>query len=122
MIPGILQVNRAEIPVYFLHGRYDYTFSCTLAKRCIEMFQAPEKAFITFEHSAHSPHFEEPERVREVPERILKGRGKGKRCPGVLKLPGKAVYLRGCLPMDFNCEKLSEITGMDVTYISDYSN
>ena len=68
------QVNRAEIPVYFLHGRYDYTVSYTLAKGYFEVFQAPEKAFFTFEHSAHSPHFEEPERVREVLERILKGR------------------------------------------------
>ena len=73
-IPGIRQVNRAEIPVYFLHGRYDHDVSCTLAKSCLEVFQAPEKAFFTFEHSAHSPHFEEPERVREVLERILKGR------------------------------------------------
>ncbi|WP_172668838.1 hypothetical protein [Lentimicrobium saccharophilum] len=60
--------------MYFLHGRYDYTVSCTLAKRCFEVFQAPEKVFFTFEHSARSPHFEEPERVREAPERILKRR------------------------------------------------
>jgi hypothetical protein len=46
--------------VYFLHGRYDYTVSYTLAKHCFEVFQAPEKAFFTFEHSARSPHFEEP--------------------------------------------------------------
>ncbi len=73
-IPGIRQLNRAEIPVYFLHGRYDYTVSYTLAKHYFEAFRAPEKAFFTFGHSAHSPHFEEPERVREVPERVLKGR------------------------------------------------
>ncbi|KAF5047352.1 hypothetical protein DSECCO2_461350 [anaerobic digester metagenome] len=73
-IPGIRQVNRAEIPLHFLHGRYDYTVSYTLTKHYFEVFQAPEKVFITFGHSAHSPHFGEPERVREVPERILKGR------------------------------------------------
>ena len=61
--------------MHFLHGRYDYTVSYTLTKHYFEVFQAPEKAFFTFGHSAHSPHFEEPERVREVPERILKGRG-----------------------------------------------
>jgi len=66
-------VNRAEIPVYFLHDRYDHAVSWTLAKRCFEAFQAPGKAFFTFGHSAQSPHFEEPERVREVVERILKG-------------------------------------------------
>jgi len=64
--------------VYFLHGRYDHAVSYTLAKSCFELFQAPEKAFSTFEHSAHSPHFEEPERVREGPERMLKGKGSDK--------------------------------------------
>lgn len=68
------QVNEFSIPVYFFHGKYDYTVSYPLAKKYFEVLSAPEKEFFTFENSAHSPHFEEPERVREIFKRyIFKG-------------------------------------------------
>ncbi len=71
----IQQVNEVSIPVYFFHGKYDYTVSYTLAKQYFEALQAPVKGFYTFEDSAHSPIFEEPERVKEIVERdILNGR------------------------------------------------
>lgn len=60
------QVNEVNIPVYFFHGKYDYTVSYTLAKKYFEALDAPVKAFYSFEHSAHSPHFEEPQRVRAI--------------------------------------------------------
>ena len=62
------QVNELTIPVYFFHGIYDYTVSYTLAKKYFEAIQAPVKGFYTFENSAHSPIFEEPERVRKIIE------------------------------------------------------
>jgi pimeloyl-ACP methyl ester carboxylesterase len=69
-----LQMNEVSIPVYFFHGRYDYTVSYTLAKRYFDAIQAPVKEFFTFENSAHSPHFEEPQRVKEIFENfIIKG-------------------------------------------------
>jgi len=69
------QVNELTIPVYFFHGRYDYTVSYTLAKKYFEALHAPVKGFYTFENSAHSPIFEEPERVKEIIENdILFGR------------------------------------------------
>ena len=55
-----------KIPVYFLSGRYDYTCSIRLAKDYFEKLQAPMKGFYTFERSAHSPLFEEPERFMEI--------------------------------------------------------
>ncbi len=55
-----------QIPVYFLHGVYDYTCSYSLAKGYFNVLTAPVKGFYTFENSAHSPIFEEPERVREI--------------------------------------------------------
>ncbi len=68
------QVNEVNIPVYFFHGIYDYTVSYTLAKKYFEALQAPVKGFYTFENSAHSPIFEEPERVKQLVEKdILKG-------------------------------------------------
>ncbi len=60
------QVNKIDIPVYFFHGIYDYTVSYPLAKKYFEALHAPLKGFYTFEQSAHSPLFEEPERIRQI--------------------------------------------------------
>jgi pimeloyl-ACP methyl ester carboxylesterase len=60
------QVTTLELPVYFLHGRYDYTCAYPLAQTYLEQLQAPLKGFYTFEQSAHSPIFEEPERMRTI--------------------------------------------------------
>jgi pimeloyl-ACP methyl ester carboxylesterase len=60
------KVTRLEVPVYFLHGVYDYTVSYPLAKSYYEQLDAPLKGFYTFTKSAHSPLFEEPERTREI--------------------------------------------------------
>ncbi len=54
------------IPVYFLEGRYDYTCAYSLAKSYFESLQAPVKGFYTFEQSAHSPMFEEPEKMQRI--------------------------------------------------------
>ncbi|MBE0647189.1 MAG: alpha/beta hydrolase [Bacteroidales bacterium] len=62
----IQQVNEFTIPIYFFHGIYDYTVSYPLAKNYFEAIQAPVKGFYKFENSAHSPHFEEPEKVRRI--------------------------------------------------------
>ncbi|MDO8848465.1 MAG: alpha/beta hydrolase [Coriobacteriia bacterium] len=60
------KVTRLEIPVYFLHGAYDYTVSYPLAKAYYEQLDAPLKGFYTFEQSAHSPLFEEPTKTCEI--------------------------------------------------------
>jgi pimeloyl-ACP methyl ester carboxylesterase len=60
------QVARLDIPVYFLHGVHDYTVSYPLAKAYFDRLEAPLKGFYTFEQSAHTPFFEEPERTREI--------------------------------------------------------
>ena len=60
------EVPSLEIPVYFFGGVYDYTVSSTLAKEYLEKIIAPIKGFYTFEHSAHSPIFEEPGRVQTI--------------------------------------------------------
>jgi pimeloyl-ACP methyl ester carboxylesterase len=69
-----ITVPELEIPVYFFGGIYDYTCSYTLAKEYLENLQAPMKGFYTFEHSAHSPLFEEPEKMlRILLEDVLAG-------------------------------------------------
>jgi pimeloyl-ACP methyl ester carboxylesterase len=68
------QVPELDLPVYFFEGIYDYTCSYTEAKSYFEKLKAPLKGFYTFEQSAHSPIFEEPEKtLRILQEDILAG-------------------------------------------------
>jgi len=60
------EATKLDIPVYFFSGIYDYTVNYTLAKDYFEKLQAPVKGFYTFEQPAHSPIFEEPEKVRKI--------------------------------------------------------
>jgi pimeloyl-ACP methyl ester carboxylesterase len=62
------EVAHLDIPVYFFEGKYDYTASYSLAKDYYERLQAPMKGFYTFDQSAHSPLFEEPEKMRKILE------------------------------------------------------
>ncbi|MEZ4669494.1 MAG: alpha/beta hydrolase [Anaerolineae bacterium] len=68
------QVARFQLPIYFCHGIYDYTCSYTESKSYFEKLQSPLKGFYTFEQSAHSPFFEEPQKMQKiVREDILTG-------------------------------------------------
>jgi pimeloyl-ACP methyl ester carboxylesterase len=60
------KVTSIDVPVYFMHGIYDYTVNYSLAKEYYEMLKSPLKRFYTFENSAHSPIFEEPESVIKI--------------------------------------------------------
>ncbi len=69
------QVQKLDLPVYFFHGKYDYTVSYPLAKAYLDELQAPLKGFYTFENSAHSPMFEDPDRVKQiVQDDVLQGK------------------------------------------------
>jgi pimeloyl-ACP methyl ester carboxylesterase len=59
-------VTELAIPVYFFHGRYDYTCAYPPARAYLDELQAPLKGFYTFENSAHSPIFEEPEKALNI--------------------------------------------------------
>ncbi len=59
-------VTKIDIPIYFLSGKYDLTVNIDLAKAYLEKLQAPLKGFYTFKNSAHSPLFEEPEKVERI--------------------------------------------------------
>lgn len=70
-----VQVLELKIPVYFFHGVFDYTVSYPLAKDYFNKLKAPVKGFYTFNHSAHSPLFEEPAKMQHIlKEDILLGR------------------------------------------------
>jgi pimeloyl-ACP methyl ester carboxylesterase len=69
------QFTEFSLPIYFLHGVYDYTVSYTEAEAYFSKLKAPIKGFYTFENSAHSPIFEEPDKTqRIVLEDVLQGR------------------------------------------------
>lgn len=68
------EIPELAIPAYFLHGRFDYTCAYPLAADYFRVLGSPLKGFYTFENSAHSPLFEEPERtVQIMVEDVLKG-------------------------------------------------
>ena len=60
------EVPTLAIPAYFVQGRYDYTTTYPLARDYFGKLDAPVKGFYTFEDSAHSPAFEEPEKMLRV--------------------------------------------------------
>ena len=60
------EATELAVPVYFFSGVHDYTVNYTLAKEYFEQIKAPVKGFYTFEQSAHSPIFEEPEKVQKI--------------------------------------------------------
>jgi pimeloyl-ACP methyl ester carboxylesterase len=69
------QIQKLDLPVYFFHGKYDYTVSYPSATAYLDELQAPIKGFYTFDRSAHSPMFEEPERMRQIiQEDVLQGK------------------------------------------------
>ena len=68
------EVQKLDIPVYFCDGIYDYTVSYTLAKAYFDKLRVKVKGFYTFNKSAHSPLFEEPEKfARILHEDVLAG-------------------------------------------------
>lgn len=60
------QVPKLDVPVYILQGKFDYQVSYALAKQYLQGLEAPIKGFYTFEQSAHSPYFEEPEKAYRI--------------------------------------------------------
>lgn len=54
------------VPVYLLSGVHDFTCAYSESRSYFQRLRAPKKGFYTFDHSAHSPQFEEPARFREI--------------------------------------------------------
>jgi pimeloyl-ACP methyl ester carboxylesterase len=63
-------VPQVERPVYLLHGRHDRLAPPTLARSYLDQLEAPAKEWVWFEHAAHFPFLEEPERFGAVMETV----------------------------------------------------
>lgn len=57
---------RIETPITLFHGRHDVAAPPHIAERYFERLDAPRKALVWFEDSAHMPHLEESARFREA--------------------------------------------------------
>jgi pimeloyl-ACP methyl ester carboxylesterase len=59
-----------QIPMYFIHGIYDYQVSLSLVKEYFKQIQSPKKRLILFGDSAHFPNVEEPDKFTELINRL----------------------------------------------------
>ena len=60
-IDSMKQVPRLGVPITFCTGRFDQTTPFELSQAYFSKLEAPQKHWYWFEHSAHSPLFEETE-------------------------------------------------------------
>ena len=61
-----VKVPRLDIPVYLFSGKYDLTVNHDLSKEYLKKIESRVKGFYSFENSAHSPMFEESDRLLEI--------------------------------------------------------
>jgi pimeloyl-ACP methyl ester carboxylesterase len=67
----IRDVPEMKVPVYFCCGRRDYNTPFELVVEYDEKLTAPKKEIIWYEHSAHLPNFEEPEKFCDFCKSLL---------------------------------------------------
>lgn len=61
------QINRLEVPVYFLEGRYDYILANPLVEKYYSGLEAPKgKELIWFENTGHTLPYEAPDEFQKV--------------------------------------------------------
>jgi pimeloyl-ACP methyl ester carboxylesterase len=58
------EIPELTVPVVFVAGRYDYNTPFVLVEQFYASLHAPYKKLIWFEHSAHMPHMEEPDKFQ----------------------------------------------------------
>ena len=62
----VTTVPRLDVPIILVQGRLDQVAPGAAAQRFYDALAAPSKQLIWFEHSAHTPQYEEPARFRDV--------------------------------------------------------
>jgi pimeloyl-ACP methyl ester carboxylesterase len=60
------EITHLDVPTTFCLGRYDYTTPSAIANAYFQTLECKQKKLYWFEHSAHFPHLEEPEKFLEV--------------------------------------------------------
>jgi pimeloyl-ACP methyl ester carboxylesterase len=70
----IRTLPRLEVPLVLVQGRLDQVAPRQTAARFADSLVAPSKELVWFEHSAHTPHIEEPDRFRDLLRRLREDR------------------------------------------------
>jgi pimeloyl-ACP methyl ester carboxylesterase len=66
-------LTRLDTPIVMAQGRHDQVAPPSVAERYAGLLEAPHKQLVWFEHSAHLPHLEEPERFRQLLAQVRLG-------------------------------------------------
>jgi pimeloyl-ACP methyl ester carboxylesterase len=66
-------LTRLNAPIVMAQGRHDQVAPPSAAEHYVEVLEAPSKQLVWFEHSAHMPHLEEPERFRDLLAQVRLG-------------------------------------------------
>jgi pimeloyl-ACP methyl ester carboxylesterase len=64
------EISKVSVPVFFFIGRHDLNTPSQLAAEYLDRLEAPLKAVVWFEQSAHFPFYEEPERFDQEMVRV----------------------------------------------------
>ncbi|HSR89356.1 MAG TPA: alpha/beta hydrolase [Candidatus Udaeobacter sp.] len=59
-------IEKVDASVHFINGKHDAIAPYEIAVKFYNHLQARKKEFITFEHSAHFPNYDEPEKFSKV--------------------------------------------------------
>lgn len=59
-------VKSADVAVHFIHGKLDAVAPEEICLQFFKQLKASNKTFTSFAHSAHLPHYEEPEKFRRL--------------------------------------------------------
>ncbi|MBL3649914.1 alpha/beta hydrolase [Bacillus vallismortis] len=57
---GFESIPFIRVPCFFISGRHDLIVPAEISKQFYQELEAPEKHWLQFENSAHTPHIEEP--------------------------------------------------------------
>lgn len=60
----VTQVNKLEVPVYYIIGKHDYT--ARYIEEYFDVLEAPKKELFWFEHSAHGDIWTEPDKFHNI--------------------------------------------------------
>src|SRR5262249_30866037 len=72
LLPGLASTDlvatlpRLDVPIILVQGRLDQVAPGAPAQRFHDALTAPHKELIWFEHSAHTPQYDEPAKFRAV--------------------------------------------------------
>jgi pimeloyl-ACP methyl ester carboxylesterase len=64
---------RLDVPFVMVQGRLDHLAPSEVAERFASCVETPSKELVWFEKSAHTPHFEEPDKFRDLLMRVRAG-------------------------------------------------